>query len=260
MNNRSNIIYSMLKAGSFMAFLLLMTGMVWAQSSLKAMGEIASASQATINGFSAISGMTVFSNNRIRTAGQGAAIINLGRIGRVELGPETDMTLSFSRAGIGGELHSNNVVVSAPAGVAISIKTPKGMVVTDGKKPAVLTVYADSERARVITHISEAIVTSSGKEGGIKTDRVAQGEELSQSSAIAVARPAQMADQIAGSAVATAPPAASTITALFNAGVGYSTAPKSDTRSNYYSILFETSITCRNNDKKYCRKKSEFKP
>jgi hypothetical protein len=260
MNNRSNIICNLLKAGSFMAFVLLMTAMVLAQSSLKATGEIASASQATINGTSAISGMTVFTNNRIRTAGHGAAIINLGRIGRVELGPETDMTLSFSRAGIGGELHSNNVVVSAPAGVAISIKTAKGMVTTDGKKPAVLTIYTDSKRARVITHISEAIVTSNNKESPIKMNRGAEGEELSQSSALTVARPAQMADQTAGPVVATAPPTASTITGLFNAGVNYSIAPESDIGSNYYNVPFETSITCRNNDKKHCRKKSEFKP
>jgi hypothetical protein len=268
MNSRSNIICSLLTVVSFMALVMSMTGMVRAQSSLKvtgkatgkATGEIASASQTTINGYSAISGMTVFSNNRIRTAGHGAAIINLGRIGRIELGRETDMTLSFSRAGIGGELHSNNVVVSAPAGVAISIKTAKGMVTTDGKKPAVLTIYADSKRARVMAHIGEAIVTSSSNEGRIKTDRVAEGEELSQSSAIAVARAARMADQTASSVVATAPPDGSGIAGLFNAGIGYSIAPESDIGSSYYGVQFETSVTCRNNDKKPCRKKSEFKP
>jgi hypothetical protein len=215
MNKQSNIICSWLRAGGFMAFVLLMAGMVRAQSSLKAMGEIASASQTTINGSSVISGMTVFSNNRIKTAGQGAAIVNLGRTGRIEFGPETDMTLSFSRTGIGGELHSNQVVVSAPAGVAISIKTAKGMVTTDGQKPAVLTIYADSKRARVITHISEAIVTSSSKEGHIKTDRVAEGEVLSQSprsegwlraSAAAIAEPAQAAGQVASPVAAAAAP------------------------------------------------------
>jgi hypothetical protein len=259
MNSRSNIICNLLKASGFMAFVLSMTGIIWAQSSLKATGEIASASQTTINGSSVISGMTVFSNNRIRTAGQGAAIVNLGRTGRIEFGPEADMTLSFSRTSIGGELHSNNVVVSAPAGVAISIKTAKGMVTTDGKKPAVLTIYANSKRSRIITHIGEAIVTSSSKEGRIKTDRVAEGEELSQSSAIAAARPAQTAGQMTSPIAATAPPNATTFTGLFNSGIDYS-IPSGANNGGSYEESFETSITCRNNDKKPCRKKSEFKP
>jgi hypothetical protein len=211
--------------------------------------------------------MTVFSNNRIRTAGQGAAIVNLGKIGRIEFGPQTDMTLSFSPASICGELHSNSVVVSAPAGVAISIKTPEGMVTTDGKKPAVLTVYAGNKSARVMTHISEAIVTSGGSEGLIKINRVAAGEELSQAGAAAVVSPTRLADRIASPVAATAPPSASTFSGLlastfsglFNSGVTYSLPSKSESSSNY-DESFETSITCRNNDKKYCRKKSVFKP
>ena len=52
MNIRSNIIdnlSNLLKVIGFMAFFTLMTGPVWAQSSLKAIGYIASAGQTTIN-------------------------------------------------------------------------------------------------------------------------------------------------------------------------------------------------------------------
>jgi hypothetical protein len=267
MKNRPNIIFSILKFAFLVVLMMSVNGMVRAQASLKTMGEIAAANQATINGLSVISGMTVFSNNRIRTAGQGAAIVNLGKIGRIEFGPQTDMTLSFSPTSIGGELHSNSVVVSAPAGVAISIKTPEGMVTTDGKKPAVLTVYAGNKNARVMTHISEAIVTSGGSEGLIKINHVAAGEELSQANAAAVAGTTRLADRIASPAAATGPSnsstftglLASTFTGLFNSGVAYSLPSKSESSSNY-DESFETSITCRNNDKKYCRKKSVFKP
>jgi hypothetical protein len=265
MKNRTKIIFSMLRFASFLVLMMSVNGMVRAQASLKAMGEIAAANQTTINGLSVISGMTVFSNNRIRTAGQGAAIVNLGKIGRIEFGPQTDMTLSFSQASIGGELHSNSVVVSAPAGVAISIKTPEGMVTTDGKKPAVLTVYAGNKSARVVTHISEATVTSSGSEGLVKVNRVAAGEELSQADAAAVAGSTRLADRIASPVAATASPSASsgllasTFTGLFNSGVAYSLPSKSQGSGNY-DESFETSITCRNNDEKYCRKKSVFKP
>jgi len=160
---------------------VLLTAMAWGQSSLKATSEIAAASQTTINGASVVSGMTVFSNNRIRTGGQGTAIINLGRLGRIEFGPNTDMTLRLSREGIGGELHSNHVVVSARAGVPITIKTPKGMITTDGRQPAALTIAVENKSARVITHMGEATVTSGVEEDRAKVEHVAAGEELLQS-------------------------------------------------------------------------------
>jgi hypothetical protein len=259
MRNRSNIIFNLLKASSFV---LLLNGVVWAQASLKAlkaMGEIASASQTTVNGVSAISGMTVFNSNRIRTAGQGAAIINLGKTGRIEFGPETDMTLNFTRTSIGGELHSSNVVISAPAGVAISIKTAKGMVTTDGQKPAVLTVYSDSRRARIIAHIGEAMVTSSNKDGLVKTNRVSEGEVLSQSIAAAVTRPAQIGGSIVNPSVADAAPDIASFGGLLSAGIGYSLPAESERRASKEEP-FETSMSCRNSDKRPCRKKSEFKP
>src|SRR5262245_16377047 len=138
MNSRSRIMDNMgnlMKVIGFIAFLTLMASPAWAQSSSKAKGEVVTASQTKINGFSAISGMTVFSNNRIRTGRQGAAVINLGRLGRIEFGAETDMTLRLSGASIGGELRSSRVVVSARAGIAIAIHTAKSMVTTDGRQP-----------------------------------------------------------------------------------------------------------------------------
>ena len=278
MNIRSDIIgdlSNLLKVIGFMAFFPLMTGSVWAQSSLKATGEIVSTSQTTINGFSAISGMTVFSNNRIRTGKQGAAIINLGRLGRIEFGAETDMTLRLSESSIGGELHSNRVVVSARTGIAIAVNTAEGMVTTDGRQPAVLTIYADSKRAPVIAHLGAASVISTSKEGPLKEDRMAEGEKPSQLSggegrwrarlaagaigAVSAARGAQRAGQVARSVTATATPNAPTFAGLFRAGINYSVDPKFD-RGSGSKEPFETSMTCRDSDKKHCRKKSDFKP
>ncbi|MCI0665091.1 MAG: hypothetical protein L0220_28845 [Acidobacteria bacterium] len=261
MNNQAKIIRRFV---GFLVFVTLLSTTAWAQ--LKAMGEIASASQTTINDSYIVSGMTVFNNNRIRTTEQGTAIINLGSLGRIEFGPKTDMTLRFSKAGIGGELHSNQVVVSARAGVPISVTTPKGMISTDGRQPAVLTIYVDSKRARVITHLGEATVTSGGKE-----EHMAEGEELSQSPRStgwqhtnspprgnAVTRP-KIAVQTTSSVTTPVTSDASIFTELFNSGISYSIAPESN-GDRRYGELFETSITCRNNDQMSCRNKSEFKP
>src|SRR5215468_4067014 len=149
---------NLLKIIGFIAIFPLMAGAVLAQSSRKATGEVVSASQATINGFSAISGMTVFSNNQIKTGHQGAAIINLGKLGRIEFGSGADMTLRFSEAGIGGDLRSNRLVISARAGIPITVITSKGVVTTDGQQPAALTIYVDNKRANVIAHMGAASV------------------------------------------------------------------------------------------------------
>jgi hypothetical protein len=255
---------NLMKVIGFIAFLTLMACPAWAQSSSssKAKGEVVSASQTKINGFSAISGMTVFSNNRIMTGKHGAAVINLGRLGRIELGAETDMTLRLSESSIGGELRSNRVVVSAPAGIAVAVNTAKSMVTTDGRRPAVLTIYVDGEKARVVAHVGAASVVPTGEEG-----RMAGGKETSQSprgdgwkragivaGAIGAAGVAQM-----GVRGATAASNAPTFAGLFKAGINYSIDPKFN-RGQDSEDSFETSMTCRDSDKKYCRKKSKYKP
>jgi hypothetical protein len=265
MNSRSRIIVdtgTWLKVIGFIVFLPLMTSPAWAQSSSKAKGEVVSASQTKINGFSVISGMTVFSNNRVMTGKHGSAIINLGKLGRIEFGSETDMTLRLSEASIGGELRSNHVVVSARAGIAIDVNTAKSMVTTDGRQPAVLTIYVDGARARVITHVGVASVVSTSEEG-----RAAGGKELSQSprgdgwkraGLIVGAIGAASATKI-GVQGATTASNASTFAGLFKAGINYSIDSKFN-KSQGSEEPFETSMTCRDSDKKYCRKKSRFKP
>jgi hypothetical protein len=269
MNSRSRITADMsnlLKVIGFIAFLPLMAGPVWAQSSSKAKGEIVSARQTKINGFSAISGTTVFSNNRVMTGQHGSAVINLGKLGRIEFGSETDMTLSLSEASIGGELRSNRVVVSARAGIAIAVNTAKSLVTTDGRQPAVLTIYIDGESARVIAHVGEASIVPTVKEGP-KEGRMAGGKGLSQSprgdgwkraglvaGAIGAAKVAKIGVQGASAA-----PDAPTFAGLFKAGINYSIDPKFN-RGQDSEESSETSMTCRDSDNKYCRKKSRYKP
>lgn len=267
MNSRLNVIGSALKAVGFIAIGLLMAEMVRAQSSLKAVGEIASASGTTINGSSVISGMTVFSNNRIRTDKQGAAIINLGRLGRIEFGAETDVTLRFSSGSIGGELHSGRLVVSVRAGVAVAINSAKGIITTDGAQPAVLAIDVNRKRALVTAHRGEAGVIS-----GSKVERVEEGEEVAMlpgvegwrrtrlaaagaSGAAGIASAAQAATQIANPITASA----QSLTGLFNTGINYSIKQISGADRGA-AQSFETTITCRDNENNRCGKRSKTKP
>jgi len=206
-----------------------MAGIAWAQPPLRAAGEFASATQTTLNGTSAISGMTVFSNNRIRTDSQGAAIINLGRLGRIEFGAETDMTLRFSAESIGGELHYGRLVISSRAGVTIAVNTAKGICTTDGREPSVLTIHAASKNARIIVHRGEAYLTL-----GSKVERIVAGQ---------VPRPV----------IATNSLPKSILTDLFKAGINYSI----DRVFNGYrdpAQSLKTTITCREQDNFFCRR------
>ena len=188
-------------------------------------------------------------------------MINLGRLGRIECGADTDMTLRLSDESIGGELRSNRVVVSARAGIAIAINTAKSMVTTDGQQPAVLTIYVDRERARVISHVGAASVVSTEEEGrpaGKRDVTIATWRGWKRAGLVAGAIGAASAAKI-GVQGATAAPNAPTFAGLFKAGINYSIDPKSDNGPGSEEP-FETSMTCRESDKKYCHKKSKYKP
>ncbi len=156
------------------SFYLLVTSSALAQTAAKTAGELSVTGNVTINGTQAISGATVFSDSKVKTARNGAATVNLGKLGRVQLGPESEMTLSFADGRIGGNLTSGRAVVSTPAGVAISVATAEGVAVADGKNASTLTIDVTCGNTRVAASRSDAKVTA-----GSKVEYVAAGSEVS---------------------------------------------------------------------------------
>jgi hypothetical protein len=144
----------------------------------KAAGELSVSGSVMINGIQAISGATVFSESKVKTLRNSAATINLGKLGRIQLGPESEMTLSFSEGNIGGALTAGRAVVSAPANIAISVATAEGVAAADGKRAAKLTVDVSCGNTRVAAARSEARVTS-----GSKVEYVAAGSEVAMGQA-----------------------------------------------------------------------------
>jgi len=139
----------------------------------KAAGEVSVVGSATINGTTAISGATVFSDTTIKTAKNGAVIVNLGKLGRVELGAESEMTLRFTDGTVGGKLMTGRAVVSAPAGVAVAVATADGIASSEGKEAVALTVDVSCGNTRVLSSRSDAKVTA-----GSKVEHVAAGQEV----------------------------------------------------------------------------------
>jgi hypothetical protein len=85
-------------------------------------------SNVMVNGESAQSGRSIFTSSTIATPENANAIINLGKIGKIELAPNTTLTLSFNEKGITGDLLNGKVTVLG-ANQAVNIKTIEGKTV-----------------------------------------------------------------------------------------------------------------------------------
>ncbi|MFN0124578.1 MAG: hypothetical protein ACKV2V_29100 [Blastocatellia bacterium] len=136
-------------------------------------GELSVRGNVALNGASAISGATVFNNGTVRTDGNGAATINLGKLGRIELQPGSEMTVNFTDNTIGGTLRSGRVTVSAPMGVAVSVMTTDGAAVSNSGKPATVAVAVTNGKTIVSTGRGETKV--SGKN---VVETLSAGEEI----------------------------------------------------------------------------------
>ncbi|MCU1290268.1 MAG: hypothetical protein JWN60_2497 [Acidobacteria bacterium] len=78
-----------------------------------------------VNGEAAKTGRSVFSASTITTPDNTNAIINLGKLGKVQLAPKTNLVLSFTEKGITGDLLSGKLTV-VNSSEAVSIKTANG--------------------------------------------------------------------------------------------------------------------------------------
>lgn len=84
-----------------------------------------------VNGEAAQSGRSIFSSSTIATPENTSAVINLGKVGKIELAPNTTMILSFNEKGITGDLVSGRVTVLG-ASDSVNIKTAEGKVLQLG--------------------------------------------------------------------------------------------------------------------------------
>ena len=93
-----------------------------------------------LNGEPAISGRTFQSSASIVTSENGSAIINLGKLGRVNLAPGSTLHLSFAENNISGELTAGQIKVLNSEGVSVNIRTPDNVVTNDAAQSGNLTI------------------------------------------------------------------------------------------------------------------------
>jgi uncharacterized membrane protein YgcG len=129
------------------------------QDAIQMAGQLTVNGNVTVNGKKAITGSTIFNDSRLSVmcASGNSAIVNLGRLGRIQLSPGTDMVIRFSDGLISGELVNGKAIVNYAAGVKVSINTPEGVAAADGKEASALAVN---------TQKGTRCVPMTGKSGG----------------------------------------------------------------------------------------------
>jgi hypothetical protein len=115
--------------------------MVALASSAKVAGELTVSgdgeSFVVVNGENAKSGRSIFSTSTITTPEGANAIVNLGKLGKIQIAPNSTVALSFDDKGISGDLTAGKLtVLGAPEGVSVntlngnSVKLMAGQSVT----------------------------------------------------------------------------------------------------------------------------------
>ena len=99
------------------------------------------AGQVSVNGTAAISGATVFSDSTITTAARSSAVVSLGKLGRVEVLPDSTMKLNFSDPNVSvSMLDQGRVRLSSSSNVTAKVTTKDGEVVATGNQRNEFTV------------------------------------------------------------------------------------------------------------------------
>src|SRR5262245_17342485 len=143
---------------------------VLAAPGAKASGELSVSGQVTVNGQKVISGGTVFTDSTISTAAQSSASVNISKVGRVELSPNSNLRLSFAENSITALLETGSAQVSTLAGTTVNLTTKDGTVV-DGTQATTFTISASRGR----THVATLSGVAQFKTGGA-VKQVAAGE------------------------------------------------------------------------------------
>lgn len=139
------------------------------------MGEliVSGGSAVTINGEAANTGRTVFSSNTIATTADAGATVNLGKLGQIELAPNSSLNLTFNETSISGALLNGRVKVSGANDIAANIHTKTGFVIAESNQAKNFTVSFDGAKTNVASEAGVVTLTENGsaiKVGQQQTD------------------------------------------------------------------------------------------
>ena len=149
----------MLGKNTFRKFVTLITvAAVWSVYSMVAFampvdqaGEITVSGQVTVNGQAAISNSTILSGAVIVAGSNSNATVSLGKLGRVEVLADSNVTLIFSSNSIVATLAEGQTRVSSSAGVAATVTTKDTTVIADSSQADNFLVQVECSHTHVDT-------------------------------------------------------------------------------------------------------------
>ncbi|MEP7213279.1 MAG: hypothetical protein ABI791_09405 [Acidobacteriota bacterium] len=99
-------------------------------NSAKVAGELTVAGNGVlVNGESAQSGRSIFSSSTVTTPESAGAVVGFGKLGQIEIAPNSSVSLSFDEKGINGNLTSGKITVLGAAN-AVNVTTLNGTTVS----------------------------------------------------------------------------------------------------------------------------------
>ena len=123
----------------------------------------------SVNGERAFTGRTIQSATTITTPSTSSATISLGKLGRVEVAPDSNFVLNFNEKGISGNLISCKIRVIGNDDSENSIQTKDSLIVADKTGEKAYTVNA-ADNATTVTSENGAIAfNSKGKSSTVQT-------------------------------------------------------------------------------------------
>lgn len=114
-------------------------------------GDLSVVGDVTVNGASAISGATVFTDSTIATGQGSSAVVSLGKLGRVEILPNSSAKLSFNESGMTVMLEAGRTRLSTSSGTSASVTTKDGTAVADINQANVFLVDVECGNTQVAT-------------------------------------------------------------------------------------------------------------
>jgi hypothetical protein len=87
-----------------------------------------------VNGEAVQSGRSIFSSSTIATSENAGAIISLGKVGKIELAPNTTLALSFNEKGMSGDLTNGRVtVIDVADSMLVNVANGKSVALKSGE-------------------------------------------------------------------------------------------------------------------------------
>jgi hypothetical protein len=137
-------------------------------------GELTVNGKVKVNGQDVISGDTFSSGGRITTAKGSSAVVSLGKLGRVEVLPESTVDLRFTDTGMTAHSRNGNLQITQYATFTANVITDDSEIVADSGQPNTFTVNTQCGNTVVSTQLGLVELRAGGE-----VKRVPAGSEES---------------------------------------------------------------------------------